>query len=84
MAERFVTPVPIRDSTFGKYYDLQHAFEGQYESIIVATNSYGLRPCGILLPHQLYLDTADKLIEAKESLEGVWVIPVRDKWMRVV
>lgn len=82
--QRYVTPVPIRDSHFGKYYDLSSAFEGKVDSIVVATNNYGLQPVRVLLPHQLYLETAENLIKTHDSRDGVWVLPVRDKWLRVV
>lgn len=82
--QRYVTPVPIRDSYFGKYYDLSNAFEGKVESVVVATDNYGLNPVRIMLPHQLYLETAEKLIDAYGSKGGIWVLPIRDKWLRVV
>lgn len=66
----------IRKSQFGDRYVID--VPGSCDAVVLCTNSgKGMRPFGLCMPHQIYVDKVEKAIEERPDTRWVTVIPVR-------
>lgn len=75
--------LPIRTSHFGPAYDFTGLIDAGSTALLVATLGYQAQPQRVMLPHQLYIATAHRLLREHPASSKLLVCGIRPAWVEL-